>query len=190
MPPQRRHIGEQQKGQRKPQAQPRKDRKRRRDRQHQRRPHRHPHEWPGARRSDESDQRAGPEGTRNALLPRQLLTTSKGAQFKQPRKVEGDRRDQQQKQQDNARVLQLKRPAHGHARCPDRQQQPAQRQTGEDDASAIGQRLPPHRCLITPSARQLERLQPQDRKHARHDIEQQPAQYRPTKRDKRRAQQV
>ena len=89
--------------------------------------------------------------------------------------VEGDGDAEQHQQHDRARVLQLERPAGRAAAGADRQQRHPERAGAEDGARRIGERIAPRLALVAAASRQMQRLDRQDREHARHQVEQDPA---------------
>ena len=167
---------ERQREERQRQSQPQRGEHRQRldQRQHQRRAHRGGHERPGARGGDEGGEQPGSE--------RPALTVSAagpyGGQLEQPREVRGDRHREQQQSGHHQRLLQLERPAQFLPAGAQAQQQPAQREAGEHDPGGIGQPVGPRLARAGIGRSQRQRLEAEDREHAGHYVEQQPAEQR------------
>ena len=115
---------EQQEGQSQAEAEAGEDRERADRRQDQSRAQRRAHERAGAGRRDEGGERAGEEGAAQALAAGQPVAGRDHRELEQAGKAQGDGGDQQQQQQDHARVLKLERPAGRRAAGPQRQQRP------------------------------------------------------------------
>ena len=112
------------------------------------------------------------------------MPAAKAAQVKDLSQIERDRRDQQQQEQNDPWLLQLKGPANGHAACAQRQQRATQSKAGQNNAQRIGQRLLLGCLLIAACTGKAHGLEADDWKDTRHDIEQQTAQQSPAKRQK------
>ena len=80
---------------------------------------------------------------RSALAPRQPVAHRDDRQLEQAGKAQCDGGEQQQQQQDHARILKLERPIDRRAARPQGEQQAAEREAGRDHARRISQRLAP-----------------------------------------------
>ena len=187
-PTERRHKPKQQKRQRKPKPKPSKNRQRSNRRQDKRRTKRRPHERPGAGRRDERGKCARPKCAASATCRGKLPTHRKPAKFKQSRQIKRDGRDEHEQHKDNARLLQLECPANSTAARAQPKQSRTKPHTHKDDPSRISQRLAPRFAFIAARLRKAQRFQADNRKHARHNIEDQPAKQRTTKRKQNRGQ--
>ena len=99
-------------------------------------------------------------------------------QLEQSGEVEGDGGDEQKQEQDHPRILELEGPADRRPSGPDREQQGAEREAGEDGAGRVGERLAPGGAFLAAGAGEAQRLEAEDREDAGHDVEQQAAEQR------------
>ena len=85
--------------------------------------------------------------------PSRCVSVSPAAQHRQPEQageIERDRGDEQQEEQDHARILQLEGPADRRPAGAHGEQQPAEREAGQDHARGISQSLAPRVASRSP----------------------------------------
>ena len=149
-------------------------------RQADRQTQRGPHEGRRAGRCHRHRQHAGQEGIRQRVAQLQpgQRWRQHAAEIEQAGQVQADHSEQQRQPGHHRRILQLEAPAQLFARRPQRQQQAAQRQEGQQHASGVGQPGPTVRAPVIGMAREGHHLDRQHGKHAGHQVQDQPARQR------------
>ena len=181
------HEGDKQEWERHTEAQACKDRQRSWHRQNQCRAQRDAHKGATTRSRDQRSKRTGAKRAEAAFLRHPIAGQRGATHFEQTSQIERDCQRQEHQQQNHPGILKLERPANVMAHRAGAYQYCAQSRGRRYAPGKIGK--PFHFRGVPVSARSSEaqRLERQDREHARHQVEQQPAKDRTGKCNSERA---